>query len=150
MPEMTELECRPRGASAKDWLADAPSAGLASLGSLHFTAAIHHSRLCACDFYANPSTHPPTQLPVCDAHLSVPPLTSGGPTAVGVARCWEGRRPRRALQRTASKIQRFALKFVREGRRRQKTRWVVQKIISKSRFVGQSERVAVSRTGSRK
>lgn len=33
---------------------------------------------------------PPTQLPVCDAHLSVPPLTSGGPAAVGVARCWEG------------------------------------------------------------
>lgn len=66
---------------------------------------------------------PPTQLPVCDAHLSVPPLTSGGPAAVGVARCWEGRRPRQALQRTASKIQRIALKFVREGRRRQKTRY---------------------------
>lgn len=126
MPEMTELECRPRGASAKDLLADAPSAGLASLGSLHFTAAIHHSRLCACDFYANPSTHPTPAVrrpPECSpSHLW------GGPAAVGVARCWEGRRPRQALQRTASKIQRIALKFVREGRRRQMTRWLVQKI----------------------
>lgn len=141
MPEMTELECRPRGAAAKDWLADAPSAGLASLGSLHFTAAIHHSRLCACDFYANPSTHPTPGVrrpPECSpSHLRGAGGGGRGTVLGGAAASSSSSKD--GVKDSANRAQ------VRE-RRSTKTK----DKISKSRFVGQSERVTVSRTGSRK
>lgn len=133
---MTELECRPRGASRKDWptppLLDSPAWEVLIPPPQFIILAFVPVTLLMLILTTTSCRVTPTW--VLPSHLQ------------GGRRRWVWQ----SAGRCSSLIELFFLNLWDEGWGRQKTRWVVQKFMSKSPVVGQSEQVAISHTGSKK